>query len=151
MSYNQSNAPGKKLLKASGTLMVIFGAVFFLISINSLETPVSPDGDKFLAVLWFVFILIGVIHGVIGIVGVNNCDELKKSKTCFVLGISAVISTLLRTLVGVEIGLHWNLHREILTICILLSIPPVLFLIGAVKKRIAETKNGEGSKDGQID
>jgi len=54
-------------------------------------------------------------------------------------------------MINIEIGMHWNSFEVNLTFGATLSIPPVLFLIAAVKKRIATTRNGEGSKDGQID
>ena len=147
---------GRILLIVAGALMITFGISSLSMLVDDIPRVIQSD-DMFLALLQLVSSLIGVLHLAIGVIGVvcvtrtERRNKPKKTKAYIVCGIIAVIFALVRMMINIEIGLHWNSFEVSLAIGAALSIPPVLFLIGAVKKRIAETKNGEGSKDGQID
>lgn len=129
---DQKDAPGRRLLKIVGILMIIFGLAFFGILGNGL-LDLIVDVDKNLAFLMFVAGLTGVFQFVAGIVGVRNCGRLKKATTCLAWGIiaemSAVVSVILifTPTMGGNFSDKWG-------ICIVL-IFPILYIIGAVLNR----------------
>lgn len=131
-------APGRTLLKVTGIILIVFGAIAALGAIlilvaggllagnPGLEQYASILAGGFAAAAGVVMLISAAANIAVGAIGVKHCNNLEKAQTCFILGI--VITAL--QLVGLFInGFDFS---GLLGLAL-----PVLYLLGAIKNRQA--------------
>lgn len=138
----KDTAPGKKFIKITGILLVVFGAIGIISSISS-ATMSSTLGDFGVSmtsiVLGVISALFGIALGVLGILYCKNIEKAKLLQYCvfayiayyFInLIIGTIISSNMLTAQGLPVfaGLALGLVSGLIGLII-----PICFLIGAQK------------------
>jgi len=136
-------ASGKKLLKITGILFIIFGTFNIISLITNIVTGFSELASGFTIFLGILNVLLNLF---LGITGVMYCNDIKKAKLlkyfaicyigfCVIFYISTIIITVAK--VDIDILDILNLPSELLAITILSTmtgfVVPILYLIGAQK------------------
>lgn len=138
----ENNATGSKLLKVSGILMIIGGALAIVITLLgiggiALLVSMAEEGQlEFNAGMAWAGIALALLGGVIeliaGIIGTKNWNKPEKANTCIVWGglVAAVsiISSILTTASGQNFPIVSLLTGLVL---------PALYIIGAIQNRKA--------------
>jgi hypothetical protein len=136
------NAPGKGLLKVSGILLIIIGAIYTLLGVLALggsfsqavvEQTMALTGATatVIRIGAIIMLAMGLFELIVGILGVKNCDKPEKAQTCFVAGIMLVLLVLVNAIMAVMKGSFvWYF-----TVIDLLF--PILYLVGALKNKEA--------------
>lgn len=125
-------APGKGLLKVTGILFIIFGAVSVVVTLIGvfMGTFFVAAGMSVTGAVVVVGIIImclgGLLEFLAGIFGVKNCDKPEKCNTCIVYGVLIIALTLVGNLMN---GFYWT--------SVFGYILPVLYFIGAIQNKSA--------------
>lgn len=122
-----------KLLKVTGIIMIIFGAIGIIVSILAVVgagavaalVGSSAGGLVFAALL---SLLGAVLQLVAGIMGAANKNNPAKGGKCLVLGIIVILLSIAGNITTVALGGQFNVLGLILG-----AILPVLYIIGAVQ------------------
>jgi len=83
-------ARGKGLLKVTGILLIIFGAITILLTLSTISLP-----NIITAVIGFLSGLLGIFAGIIG---VRNSKILEKAQLCFSVGLLLLIYLAIRSI-----------------------------------------------------
>lgn len=133
MQQNQ----GSKMLKVTGILMIIGGAlslIIALVAIVGLAAAASLAGGMvgvvvLLAVVASIVAIVGGgIELVAGILGVKNWNQPAKAQSCIVFGAIIIALSVLSNILNLASGSEFNLFSLLLGLVL-----PVLYLIGAVQ------------------
>lgn len=129
---------GSKMLKVTGILMIIGGALALVIAIiaviriaaaASLAAGVLGGGIIALAVIASILALLGGgIELAAGILGVKNWNQPAKAQSCIVFGAIIIALSVLSNILNLTSGSEFNLFTLLLGLVL-----PVLYLIGAVQ------------------
>lgn len=129
---------GSKMLKVTGILMIIGGALALVIAIiaviriaaaASLAAGVLGGGIIALAVIASILALLGGgIELAAGILGVKNWNQPAKAQSCIVFGAIIIALSVLSNILNLASGSEFNLFTLLLGLVL-----PVLYLIGAVQ------------------
>lgn len=112
---------GSKMLKVTGILMIIGGAlalVIALIAVIGIAAAASLAAGA----------LGGGIELAAGILGVKNWNQPAKAQPCIVLGAIIIALSVLSNILSISSGSEFNLFTLLLGLVL-----PVLYLIGAVQ------------------
>ena len=131
---------GSKMLKVTGILMIIGGALALVIAIiavigiaaaASLAAGALGGGIIALAVIASILSLLGGgIELVAGILGVKNWNQPAKAQSCIVFGAIIIALSVLSNILNLASGSEFNLFSLLLGLVL-----PVLYLIGAVQHK----------------
>lgn len=134
MSYESAS----KMLKVTGILCIIGGSISILSSlfvgligglISAASLSVAGAALGFVAIFAAIIAMLGgVFELVTGILGVKNCNNPPKVKTCFILGIISIVITAISFFSSLSSGFNiMNLVSFVL---------PILYTVAAyfVKK-----------------
>lgn len=129
---------GSKMLKVTGILMIIGGALALVIAIiaviriaaaASLAAGVLGGGIIALAVIASILALLGGgIELAAGILGVKNWNQPAKAQSCIVFGAIIIALSVLSNILNLASGSEFNLFSLLLGLVL-----PVLYLVGAVQ------------------
>ena len=129
---------GSKMLKVTGILMIIGGALALVIALiavigiaaaASLAAGALGGGIIALAVIASILALLGGgIELVAGILGVKNWNQPAKAQSCIVFGAIIIALSVLSNILNLTSGSEFNLFTLLLGLVL-----PVLYLIGAVQ------------------
>ncbi len=129
---------GSKMLKVTGILMIIGGALALVIALiavigiaaaASLAAGALGGGIIALAVIASILALLGGgIELVAGILGVKNWNQPAKAQSCIVFGAIIIALSVLSNILNLASGSEFNLFSLLLGLVL-----PVLYLIGAVQ------------------
>lgn len=129
---------GSKMLKVTGILMIIGGALALVIAIiaviriaaaASLAAGVLGGGIIALAVIASILALLGGgIELAAGILGVKNWNQPAKAQSCIVFGAIIIALSVLSNILNLTSDSEFNLFTLLLGLVL-----PVLYLIGAVQ------------------
>ena len=129
---------GSKMLKVTGILMIIGGALALVIALiavigiaaaASLAAGALGGGIIALAVIASILSLLGGgIELVAGILGVKNWNQPAKAQSCIVFGAIIIALSVLSNILNLASGSEFNLFSLLLGLVL-----PVLYLIGAVQ------------------
>lgn len=129
---------GSKMLKVTGILMIIGGALALVIALiavigiaaaASLAAGALGGGIIALAVIASILALLGGgIELVAGILGVKNWNQPAKAQSCIVFGAIIIALSVLSNILNLASGSEFNLFTLLLGLVL-----PVLYLIGAVQ------------------
>lgn len=146
----KKKAPGKTLLQVVGILLVIFGVFSFLMSLISIATLGMMEGEvgdimeqslaatgitmEVYKISIYLSAVASVLNLIIGIIGIVNCNKIKRANICFVCGIILLIWQL-----GNDVYAAVTTGISGLTIISMIIglVLPVLYFWGAVKNRQA--------------
>lgn len=128
---------GSTLLKVSGILMIIGGAlalVFAIIAILGVATLVYlSNGELSSGILYascVLSLIAGVAELVAGIIGVKNWNKPEKAKTCICWGVIVAVLSILGVVLSVVGGGSFSIISLLLGLAL-----PVLYIIGAVRNK----------------
>lgn len=129
---------GSKMLKVTGILMIIGGALSLVIALiavigiaaaASLAAGALGGGIIALAVIASILALLGGgIELAAGILGVKNWNQPAKAQSCIVFGAIIIALSVLSNILNLASGSEFNLFSLLLGLVL-----PVLYLIGAVQ------------------
>lgn len=129
---------GSKMLKVTGILMIIGGALALVIALiavigiaaaASLAAGALGGGIIALAVIASILALLGGgIELAAGILGVKNWNQPAKAQSCIVFGAIIIALSVLSNILNLASGSEFNLFTLLLGLVL-----PVLYLIGAVQ------------------
>lgn len=129
---------GSKMLKVTGILMIIGGALSLVIALiavigiaaaASLAAGALGGGIIALAVIASILALLGGgIELAAGILGVKNWNQPAKAQSCIVFGAIIIALSVLSNILNLASGSEFNLFTLLLGLVL-----PVLYLIGAVQ------------------
>ncbi len=129
---------GSKMLKVTGILMIIGGALALVIALiavigiaaaASLAAGALGGGIIALAVIASILALLGGgIELAAGILGVKNWNQPAKAQSCIVFGAIIIALSVLSNILNLASGSEFNLFSLLLGLVL-----PVLYLIGAVQ------------------
>ena len=129
---------GSKMLKVTGILMIIGGALALVIALiavigiaaaASLAAGALGGGIIALAVIASILARLGGgIELVAGILGVKNWNQPAKAQSCIVFGAIIIALSVLSNILNLASGSEFNLFSLLLGLVL-----PVLYLIGAVQ------------------
>lgn len=129
---------GSKMLKVTGILMIIGGALALVIAIiaviriaaaASLAAGALGGGIIALAVIASILSLLGGgVELAAGILGVKNWNQPAKAQSCIVFGAIIIALSVLSNILNLASGSEFNLFTLLLGLVL-----PVLYLIGAVQ------------------
>lgn len=129
---------GSKMLKVTGILMIIGGALALVIALiaviriaaaASLAAGALGGGIIALAVIASILSLLGGgIELAAGILGVKNWNQPAKAQSCIVFGAIIIALSVLSNILNLTSGSEFNLFTLLLGLVL-----PVLYLIGAVQ------------------
>lgn len=129
---------GSKMLKVTGILMIIGGALALVIALiavigiaaaASLAAGALGGGIVALAVIASILSLLGGgIELAAGILGVKNWNQPAKAQSCIVFGAIIIALSVLSNILNLASGSEFNLFTLLLGLVL-----PVLYLIGAVQ------------------
>lgn len=129
---------GSKMLKVTGILMIIGGAIALVIALiavigiaaaASLAAGALGGGIIALAVIASILSLLGGgIELAAGILGVKNWNQPAKAQSCIVFGAIIIALSVLSNILNLASGSEFNLFTLLLGLVL-----PVLYLIGAVQ------------------
>lgn len=151
-------AKGKGLLKVTGILMIIGGALGLLTApiscaCGALAAASGVKGSGGVAFYMFFQIIASILELVIGIVGVANSDKKEKAKTCFTWGVVAAALQLISVILSATID-----NFSFLSLITGLIVPG-LFIVGAylnmngdndIAEKIGEVANKVDAKFDQV-
>ena len=130
-------AKGAGILKVTGILMIIGGAVALVMGIITLVGIAAlayiTDGALTPALLYAAGILTivsAVAELVAGIIGVRNCKRPEKAKVCLVWGIIVAVLCVIGSIMTVAGGSAFPVFNLVLGLVL-----PILFIIGALKNK----------------
>ncbi|MEG0508700.1 MAG: hypothetical protein RR579_05110, partial [Eubacterium sp.] len=132
---------GKKYLKITGILMIVFGAIstiIFAIGFISggilLAGSVATNstgavvGSGMIIFIFIITLAWAILELVAGIIGFKNCDNVEKAGTCFKLGVILIICTVIYAIGNIWLdGFSISIIMSMLVGLVL----PVLFCYGA--------------------
>lgn len=129
---------GSKMLKVTGILMIIGGALALVIALiavigiaaaASLAAGALGGGIIALAVIASILALLGGgVELAAGILGVKNWNQPAKAQSCIVFGAIIIALSVLSNILNLASGSEFNLFSLLLGLVL-----PVLYLIGAVQ------------------
>ncbi len=129
---------GSKMLKVTGILMIIGGALALVIALiavigiaaaASLAAGALGGGIIALAVIASILSLLGGgVELAAGILGVKNWNQPAKAQSCIVFGAIIIALSVLSNILNLASGSEFNLFSLLLGLVL-----PVLYLIGAVQ------------------
>lgn len=129
---------GSKMLKVTGILMIIGGALALVIALiavigiaaaASLAAGALGGGIVALAVIASILALLGGgIELAAGILGVKNWNQPAKAQSCIVFGAIIIALSVLSNILNLASGSEFNLFTLLLGLVL-----PVLYLVGAVQ------------------
>ena len=129
---------GSKMLKVTGILMIIGGALALVIAIiavigiaaaASLAAGALGGGIIALAVIASILALLGGgVELAAGILGVKNWNQPAKAQSCIVFGAIIIALSVLSNILNLASGSEFNLFSLLLGLVL-----PVLYLVGAVQ------------------
>lgn len=129
---------GSKMLKVTGILMIIGGALALVIALiavigiaaaASLAAGALGGGIIALAVIASILSLLGGgVELAAGILGVKNWNQPAKAQSCIVFGAIIIALSVLSNILNLASGSEFNLFTLLLGLVL-----PVLYLIGAVQ------------------
>lgn len=125
---------GQQFLKITGILMIIGGAVSFvlaiiaLVGVAALVAMLGAEGGGLLYLSAGLLLAGAVAEFIAGIIGVKNCAKPEKANTCITWGIIVAAFCLVGNILSVVGG-----DDKIDVFSMLLGIAlPVLYIVGAV-------------------
>lgn len=138
----ENNATGSKLLKVSGILMIIGGALAIVITLLgiggiALLAAMAEEGQtEFNAGMAWAGIALSLLGGVIeliaGIIGTKNWNKPEKANTCIVWGGLVAAVSIIGSVMTTASGQNFPIV-SLLTGLVL----PALYIIGAIQNRKA--------------
>lgn len=130
----QTTPKGATMLKVTGILMIIGGAIALIVSILAIAgIAYLSDGTSYLGLLYVSCALMAIcsaIELVTGILGVANCKKPEKAKTCLVWGIVVAVLAVLGIISNAIGGGDFS-AMSVVTGLVL----PVLYIIGAAQNK----------------
>ena len=135
---------GHKFLKVTGILMIIGGAlsailgIVAVLGVAALAYIASAQTEAGMLYASTILLLIsGVVELIAGIIGVINAEKPQKAKACIVWGALVAILSVAGTILGVVGGSDVSVSGVVLGL-----VPPVIYIIGAVKNMQSATSVG---------
>ena len=138
-----TEAPGAKMLKVVGVLMVIFGAlgiiggIMTLPAISLTVATLALLGISLSAGAYTVSVLIGIVSAIVlliaGILGIKNATDVGKAGTLKSLGILCVILTIVNSVVGFIVLSALGVGAMAIVSLIFGLVLPILYVVGASK------------------
>ena len=131
-------AKGKGLLKVTGILLIIFGAIAAVISLAAIAggglaatsgSAIGAAAGGIAIFAGFILLVGAALELIAGIFGVKNCDKPDKSQSCLVLGILMLVIQVISMIVSISAG-SFNFFTTIIGLIL-----PVLYTIGAVQNK----------------
>ena len=140
----EKHMEGSKLLKVSGILMIIGGAlsailgIVAVLGVAALAYIASAQTEAGMLYASTILLLIsGVVELIAGIIGVINAEKPQKAKACIVWGALVAILSVASTILGVVGGSDFSVSGLVLGLVL-----PVIYIIGAVKNMQSATSVG---------
>ena len=133
-------AKGKSILKVSGILLIIFGAIGLISTIISLVGASAIGAmagamgvdtgayNALITVSGIIAIACGAVYLVAGILGVLNAAKPEKAKTCMILGVIMVALQVVSTIFSIIVS---GFSGTAVISVIIGLVLPVLFIVGA--------------------
>ena len=124
---------GQKFLNITGILMIIGGAVSFvlaiiaLVGVAALVAMLGAEGGGLLYLSAGLLLAGAVAEFIAGIIGVKNCAKPEKANTCITWGIIVAAFCLVGNILSVVGGDKIDVFSMLLGIAL-----PVLYIVGAV-------------------
>ena len=133
----QTTPKGATMLKVTGILMIIGGAISIIASIIAIAGIATfaylADGTSSLGLLYVscaLMVICAAVQLVAGILGVANCKKPEKAKTCLAWGIVVAVLAVLGIVFNVIGGGDFSVISLITGLVL-----PVLYIIGAVQNK----------------
>ena len=133
----QTTPKGATMLKVTGILMIIGGAISIIASILAIigiaAIAYLSDGSVSLGLLYVSCALLtvsSVAELIAGILGTANCKKPEKAKTCLAWGIVVAVLAVLGIVFNVIGGGDFSVISLITGLVL-----PVLYIIGAVQNK----------------
>lgn len=153
----KNKAPGKTLLQVVGILMVIIGVLSFLVSLMNIavlgmtgngeigeimEQSLASSGVTMETYKISIYIMTAgaLLNFVIGIIGIVNCNKIRKAGICFVCGIILIVWQLANDAYSAVASGVTALSLISMVIGLIL---PLLYFWGALKNRQAMLDGNE--------
>lgn len=133
-------AKGKNILKVSGILLIIFGAIGLIMTIVSLVGASAIGAmagamgvdtgayNALVTVSGVISIACGAVNLIAGILGVINAAKPEKAKTCMLLGIIMVVLQVVSTIFSIVVS---GFNGTVFVGLIVGLVLPVLMIVGA--------------------
>lgn len=128
---------GSTLLKVSGILMIIGGAIALVLSIIAILGVATlvyiSNGELSSGILYAscaLALIAAVAELVAGIIGVKNWNKPEKAKTCICWGIIVAVLSVLGVVLNVVGGGDFSIVSLLIGLCL-----PVLYIIGAIQNK----------------
>jgi len=130
----QENAKGSTLLKVTGILMIIGGAIALIFSILAIAgialLAAAGASSGLLYAAGALALVSAVVELVAGILGVANCKKPEKAKTCIVWGVLCALLSVASVVLTVVGGGDFSIVSLLLGLAL-----PVLYIIGAATNK----------------
>ena len=131
----QKTASGAGFLKVTGILMIIGGSLGLIVAIIAIIGIAALDyissGELSMGLLYasgIITLLSAVGELVAGIIGVKNCQQPEKAKSCVAWGIVVAVLCVVGCILTVVGGSSFPVFSLLLGLVL-----PVLYIIGAAK------------------
>lgn len=124
---------GSKLLKVTGIIITVFGAISLLANLFSLivALDIESSGLYFPTYYWTLLLLSlisSILYLLLGILGIKNWQKPEKANICIVVDIIFILLTLINNICNIII----NSLSPIFYFSIIISLVlPVLYLVAA--------------------
>ena len=141
-----ASAPGRRFLKVTCILLIIFGGIAAFSSLSSLamiDTLLFWVGGEAMRGTLILSYSLGILSGLValamGILGVMWCAKREKAKVLLGIGIASI--ALLMLSYGISVSMEtwqfWDMSWTLWLLPFDLALP-ILFIIGAVKNRVRD-------------
>ena len=122
---------GQKILKVTGILMIICGAVAAVAAVLGLIGTIAAialEADTPLLIPAAALLILSAVFQLIaGIMGVKNCAKPEKAKACLAMGIIVAVLCILGSVLSVVGGNELNILSLVLGLVL-----PIIYIIGAI-------------------
>lgn len=136
-----TNKPaGSTLLKVTGILMIIGGAIsvilaiFALVGLGATLSLFEGQGLTALIVISVLFTCIAAaLELIAGIIGVQNCDKPEKAQLCFIFGIIVLAIAVIARVIDFLYGTT-SIWSSLISLALGVVLP-ILYILGALRNK----------------
>ena len=142
------DAPGRKMLKVTGMLLLIFGCISFSLNYLAMNNFLTGRGFFRGSTFEIVFMLIvsmlaSAFQVYAGAIGTSYCNNVEKAGRLWAAGIILLVALVLATAVNLAFGATVNLGTVIGVVL------PVIYLVGAQKNLEAKKAQADQCREVQ--